>query len=158
MCLKAQINMMTYLKFLLRVLELSNVEYLTESCFLLPSIKESCFSSEEQEEVDTTLKFYFNSSYERTLLLCQYLSAIKYNGEMYGSLNSFAGKGALLRQARAPHERQRRIIATAELLHFLFHALLFSFMLSRPVIQIWHPASNVHFPQTRTLYSLLFPS
>ena len=68
----------------LQELSVSNVE----SCCLLPSIKEGCLSSEEQEEIDLALKSYLSSSYERSLLLSHYSSAVKYNGEMYGSLNS----------------------------------------------------------------------
>ena len=85
------------------LLSVSNIELLFECCCLLPSIKQCCVSSEEQKEIDLeqkeidlVLKSYLSSNYERTLLLCQYSSAIKYNGEMYGSLNSLHSSSSLV--------------------------------------------------------------
>ena len=87
---------------------MSDVELLNESCSLLPSIKEGCLSSEEQEEVDQALKVCFNSNYERMLVMCQYS-----NGEMYGSMNSLHSSSSLVHTTTPiPGFVQKNIIFT----------------------------------------------
>ena len=56
-------------------LSISTIEKLNNKCHLLPSIKEGCFSSDEQMDIESTLKFYFG-----TLL---HSCAAKVNGELY---------------------------------------------------------------------------
>lgn len=81
---------------LLMRLSISNVGEISNKCQLLPCIKESCLSSEEQMDVETTLKFYFGADYARTLLLCKYSSAARFNGELYGTRNSFHSSSSLV--------------------------------------------------------------
>ena len=63
---------------------------------MLPSIKESCLSSEEHLDIEATLKTYFGENYIRTLLLYQYSYAVHYDGNLYGSANSLHSSSSLV--------------------------------------------------------------
>ena len=82
-------------------LSMINVEDLSKKCCLLPCIKESCIkesclTADEHNEIESTLKCYFGTEYCRTLLLYKYSSAVKFNGEMYGSINSLHSSSSLV--------------------------------------------------------------
>lgn len=79
---------------LLERLSCTNVQDI--KCSLVNPIKEGCLSSDEHEAVDRVLHFFFNDKHERTLLLHKYSSAIHFNGELYGSLDSLHGNSALV--------------------------------------------------------------
>ena len=53
-------------------------------------------NSDDHEAIDRTLKFFFNGTHVRTLLLHKYASAIHLNGELYGSLDSLHSSSALV--------------------------------------------------------------
>lgn len=72
------------------------MEEICTECQLLPLIKESCLSSDEQVDVETTLKYYFGVDCVRTLLLYKYSSAARFNGELYGTRNSFHSSSSLV--------------------------------------------------------------
>ena len=77
-------------------LSISTVEELSNKCRLLPCIKESCFSSDEHMDIESTLKFYFGAEYIRTLLLYKYSCDAQVNGELYGARNSLHSSSSLV--------------------------------------------------------------
>ena len=77
-------------------LSLSNVVDFSEVCKLLPPVKEGCLDSDEHTCIESTLKACFSSAYKRTLLLYKYSRAIRYGGEIHGSLNSIHSSSSLL--------------------------------------------------------------
>lgn len=78
-------------------MSLSNVSNYSEVCKLLPPIKEGCLDSDEHAYIENTLKATFNNAYKRTLLLHKYSRAIRYGGELHGSLNSIHFNSSLVR-------------------------------------------------------------
>ena len=77
-------------------ISVSNIEELNDKCRLLPCIKESCLSSDEHGDIESTLKFYFGNEYIRTLLLYKYSCAAQLNGEMYGARQSLHFSSSLV--------------------------------------------------------------
>ena len=77
-------------------LSAANIEIINKSCRQLYPIKEACFSSAELECIDTSLKTYFGTEYDRTLMLHKVSRAIVYCDILYGSVNSIHSKSSLV--------------------------------------------------------------
>ena len=78
---------------LLTTQSVSNVEGLSDHCKL---IREGCLLNNELTDIKCTLKAYFGDCYVRTLLLHKHSRAVRFNGELYGSLNSLHSSSALV--------------------------------------------------------------
>lgn len=81
---------------LLTTLSVSNAGNLSDHCQLLPPIKEGCLCKDDFNGIESTLKVCFGNSYVRTLLLHKYSRAVRFSGELYGSLNSIHSSSALV--------------------------------------------------------------
>ena len=82
---------------LLETLSVSNAANLTNQCkLLIPPIKEGCCTSDELNDIDYALKLYFGDSYAKIFMLHKYSSAIRFNGELYGSINSLHSSSSLV--------------------------------------------------------------
>jgi hypothetical protein len=73
----------------------SAMKTLSESCKLVPPIKEACLNTDEHAAIEQTLKHVFGSAYQRTLLMYNYSSAAYISGELYGSINSIHSNSAM---------------------------------------------------------------
>jgi hypothetical protein len=69
-------------------LSIHTVENLNAMCKLMPTVKESCFNSEQVCSIDNALKVYFTQSYVRTLMIHEYSSSVLLGGILYGSVKS----------------------------------------------------------------------
>lgn len=81
---------------LLETLSIENVSRIANQSKLIPPIKEGCYSPDEISEVNLALKSYFGDSYEKTFLLHKYSSALRFSGELYGSINSLHASSSLV--------------------------------------------------------------
>ena len=78
------------------LISVCNIQDLSDKCRLLLCIKDSCLSSDEHLDIESTLKFYLSTEYVRTLLLYKYSCAAHFNGELYGSKNSLHSNFSLV--------------------------------------------------------------
>ena len=77
-------------------LSLSNPEITDKACKFIPPTKESCLSSDEHRDIETTLKVCFGVSYVCTLMLYKYAKAILLEGHLHGSINSMHHNSCLV--------------------------------------------------------------
>ena len=81
---------------LLTTLSVSNVSESVYHCKLVPPIREGCYTASELSDVNCIMKFYFGESYVKTLMLHRHSSAIRFRGELYGSINSLHSSSGLV--------------------------------------------------------------
>ena len=77
-------------------LSMNTVNDLYSLCKLVPPIREACFSSEELENIDNTLRSSFGDAYLRTLMLHKFSPAVCFANLLYGSVNSAHSKASLV--------------------------------------------------------------
>ena len=77
-------------------LTLSNVVKFSDVCHFVPPIKEGCLDKDEHTHIENNLKLCFGTAYKRTLLLYRQSRAIRYNGELHGSLNTVHSNSSLV--------------------------------------------------------------
>lgn len=68
----------------------------SETCKLIPPIKEACLNADEQKLVDNTFQHCFGDAYVRTMLVHKFCRAAYFGGDLFGSLKSIHSNSALV--------------------------------------------------------------
>ena len=80
----------------LPVLEPLSVSNISDTCKLIPAIKQSCLLREEVQYISSMLTTYLKEAYGKTFLLYEYSYAAIFNNELYGSRNSRHANSSLV--------------------------------------------------------------
>ena len=68
----------------------------SDACHFVPPIKEGCLDKDDHSHIENNLKVCFGTAYKWTLLLNRHSRAIRYNGELHGSLNTMHTNSSLV--------------------------------------------------------------
>ena len=77
-------------------ISVSNIDFINQSCKLVPPIKEGCLNSDEHAAIDSLLKELLGNTYKRTMVLYCRSSAAYIGGALYGAINSIHFNSAMV--------------------------------------------------------------